>query len=1076
MLEKAFQGLFATDEDRDIAIDWHIANDGRRPVVLVGAGFSRNAKRRDGGGAATSLPDWNGVLDRLRADLPTDCKENDPLTLPELYAAHMEEGPLHQALLDLVPDNDVVPDRAHDALLAYDAEAIVTTNLLDTLLERAAACRQSAKWHRVVYDHDVAIYEPDKPTRQIIYLHGHRGDYESWVLRRSQYEEIASSKPVIVARVRQLFAQHQLLAVGYSMTDPDFHLFYRRINRDMKGRQPRGLSLVLAAPDRATRAYWRKLNISIATLQKQADYNDIFSRFFGSGEPRVTRVQFSEVLAGKALAECVAIWAEYLNDPARERFIAPSSEYTDFDLAWDILVRFIPEERKTRIDSDRKRVFQERRPRRRPSEGSAPESRSDQSAPVVLRFFPALNAFGRGLLELDAIVESQGWEPVAKWVTLIFCNDALRRHAEEQIGNLASVVSTCVRKAAVEGKFAEEEARAVIKKCLEFDRRYELGDEASIAGDLVALGEVAPEKSAKSAAPFSSLTMEALDGKWSEAFSHYDELFRSLATGDAISLWLAAQGRAAAFDKMMGRPWSQTLSPEVQQRSDDYRNQARQLARHADVERWKKLAKESVDRKWINEFVMSPLPTSFEAAVGASRGAVETPSGRHFILRDHSVAAISFANIVSGAQIGEFLGGFLVAVDRGTRLETISNLDGVRWYSRILKDEVSVEHALSICIGALDGMPAGRHEAGCVNAVANIMRAATELRVVLPVAKQSDLLAWTAIRLESKAGLNAEVLHGAAEVVSNVVAMRSTASEVSPLARRIYEIALVVNDELNADVPSLNQVQRLEARCRVLSTFLEQPDLRSLFAADVQACLEDVRRTWPGLTNFIKNNPRYAYAFVRFLLLATGRVGGPKRAPHSLVVWASQAVFHLASTEPSVIPMLSPLFLTKLTSQEKVAFEGLLSAGGWREARADWQIGVADLVREIASEEAIKRMPLVCASVLPLLILATGDREVAVANHAAYALVSSMERFGASSEGVVALERLSDDSRVTVRHAAAYGAARLQLTLANRKFRERMVALDQKIASDRTIVIERQRALGRAEGERVLKARKRVIV
>ena len=74
VLEKAFQGLFATDEDRDIAIDWHIANDGRRPVVLVGAGFSRNAKRRDGGGAATSLPDWNGVLDRLRADLPTDCK------------------------------------------------------------------------------------------------------------------------------------------------------------------------------------------------------------------------------------------------------------------------------------------------------------------------------------------------------------------------------------------------------------------------------------------------------------------------------------------------------------------------------------------------------------------------------------------------------------------------------------------------------------------------------------------------------------------------------------------------------------------------------------------------------------------------------------------------------------------------------------------------------------------------------------------------------------------------------------------------------------------------------------------
>lgn len=79
---------------------------------------------------------------------------------------------------------------------------------------------------------------------EVLYLHGHRSSPQTWVLSRSQYEDLPTTRPVLLTRVRQLLSQHPVLTVGYSLTDPDFHQVYRQLSLDMKTKCPPGLALL----------------------------------------------------------------------------------------------------------------------------------------------------------------------------------------------------------------------------------------------------------------------------------------------------------------------------------------------------------------------------------------------------------------------------------------------------------------------------------------------------------------------------------------------------------------------------------------------------------------------------------------------------------------------------------------------------------------------------------------------------------------------------------------------------------------------------------------------------------------
>ena len=84
---------------------------------------------------------------------------------------------------------------------------------------------------------------------------------------------------MLVARVRQLFAQYPLLVVGYSLNDPDFHLVYRQMVRAMSERHPLGLAVVpwsesAESAASAARRYWESLGLRIVRIRSSSESGD----------------------------------------------------------------------------------------------------------------------------------------------------------------------------------------------------------------------------------------------------------------------------------------------------------------------------------------------------------------------------------------------------------------------------------------------------------------------------------------------------------------------------------------------------------------------------------------------------------------------------------------------------------------------------------------------------------------------------------------------------------------------------------------------------------------------------------
>lgn len=263
-------------EDVDDVLAWLIANRDRARVVLVGSGFSRNAINP----RQVPIPLWKDISDALARSLRIGHDDFDPLTLVDLFRADFNNAELEKLLLTMLDDNALTPSLAHDALWKSKPEAVITTNFLDTLLERnqsAFSARRDAELARPV----------PKGKIPLIYLHGHRSDADNWVVGRQDYEDIEETRPMIFARTRQLFAQYPLLIVGYSLTDPDFHLVYRHVVRSMEGKHPLGLAVMLPASKstqqrrhRLHKSYWKKLGLRVVCFREASDSNALLEQLF----------------------------------------------------------------------------------------------------------------------------------------------------------------------------------------------------------------------------------------------------------------------------------------------------------------------------------------------------------------------------------------------------------------------------------------------------------------------------------------------------------------------------------------------------------------------------------------------------------------------------------------------------------------------------------------------------------------------------------------------------------------------------------------------------------------------------
>ncbi|WP_437503837.1 SIR2 family protein [Sorangium sp. So ce1099] len=282
--------LLATFDEANakIIVEWLIAAEWRKPVVLVGAGFSRNARHKLRGDYArpAEVPLWWDVAKQMATHLRVDVGQYDAPTMAEMYETSFGEADLRDLLRGMLPDEDLEPGEAHRALAGYDAEAVITTNLLDTLLD--VQHKRTRRWNRVIADADLsATLRNYRRAPDLIYFHGHRGASDTWIMTRAQYEDVAKSRPVVVARVRQLMAQFPLLIVGFGMGDPNFHNLYRQVSKDMRRHQPLGLAIQIGNVSEAERRHWDALGIRIAvpknwrTLQSDpAESNRFFEWLF----------------------------------------------------------------------------------------------------------------------------------------------------------------------------------------------------------------------------------------------------------------------------------------------------------------------------------------------------------------------------------------------------------------------------------------------------------------------------------------------------------------------------------------------------------------------------------------------------------------------------------------------------------------------------------------------------------------------------------------------------------------------------------------------------------------------------
>ena len=80
-----------------------------------------------------------------------------------------------------------------------------------------------------------------------------------------------------------------MLVVGYSLTDPDFHLLYRQMVRAMNRRHPMGLAVIFqrsgysaAQEERAAKKYWEDLGLRIVRFRSSGGLSSEqqFVRFF----------------------------------------------------------------------------------------------------------------------------------------------------------------------------------------------------------------------------------------------------------------------------------------------------------------------------------------------------------------------------------------------------------------------------------------------------------------------------------------------------------------------------------------------------------------------------------------------------------------------------------------------------------------------------------------------------------------------------------------------------------------------------------------------------------------------------
>ncbi len=194
-------------------------------VVLVGAGFSRNAERRPP--ATGDPPLWTDIGHAMQRRLSREFghgavrgKPGRSLSIPRTaqeYEAAFGRAELYRFLRSAVRDDDFLPGPLHYNLLELPWRDVFTTNW-DTLLERTNN-RLSGRHYRVVNRvEDI----PLSKAPRIVKLHGSVPSQFPLICTEEHYRRYPADFAAFVNMVQQAMLESVLCLIGFSGDDPNF--------------------------------------------------------------------------------------------------------------------------------------------------------------------------------------------------------------------------------------------------------------------------------------------------------------------------------------------------------------------------------------------------------------------------------------------------------------------------------------------------------------------------------------------------------------------------------------------------------------------------------------------------------------------------------------------------------------------------------------------------------------------------------------------------------------------------------------------------------------------------------------
>lgn len=217
----------------------HLTQFNSAPVLFVGSGLSRRY---------LGLPDWNGLLAHLAVYAPKELDYylssagGDPGRTASFLAPALHEylwDPAHKSVRDQCATALVGPQSAIKILTAkFIAETATPSRrtalekdeialLTKAVVDVAITTNYDGLLAEVLPDYqafvgqDELVFADPAGVGEIYHVHGSTSDPNSIVLTAEDFDDYNARNPYLIAKLLTLFAEHPVVFLGYSLSDPN---------------------------------------------------------------------------------------------------------------------------------------------------------------------------------------------------------------------------------------------------------------------------------------------------------------------------------------------------------------------------------------------------------------------------------------------------------------------------------------------------------------------------------------------------------------------------------------------------------------------------------------------------------------------------------------------------------------------------------------------------------------------------------------------------------------------------------------------------------------------------------------